>query len=141
VTAKKTPGDSKKDHPNYFPAEFWTLLLPFDDELYSGFFAGFRPKAKPRPRRAFWQGYRDLLGAAWEHRFGDDEYITRLLSRPIGKSTDPDDEDIVRQNLERLPPSKIGVYPFQHDIIALVREPWRARNCEWQECHKPFNPQ
>jgi hypothetical protein len=127
----------QKDHPLYFPREFWTLKLPSGDDLHSGLLIGFEPETKSLPARPFWQGYRDLLRAAWEHRFGDDEYITRLLS--IGKPIDLDDDDFIKQNLAKLP-LRNGVYQFQHDVIALVREPWRARNCELPECRNPFVP-
>jgi len=126
----------QKANPTYFPREFWTSMLPSGDDLYPGILMG--ADAKSLPACHFWQGYRDLLRAAWEHRFGDDEYISRLWTRPVGKPTDPDDDDFIRQNLEKLPPPKNRLYPFQHDIIALVREPWRARNCE--ACGKPFVP-
>jgi hypothetical protein len=138
----------QKEHRTYFPPEFWNLKLPPDGELYAGsVMVRLRPGGvvphsvsieQPVPRSYFWQGYRDLLRAAWEHRFGD-EYIPRLLNLP---TVNPDShaEDYIKDNLAKLPPSnsKAGLHPFQHDILALFRAPWRVRNC--QECGQPFVP-
>jgi hypothetical protein len=70
--------------------------------------------------------------------FGD-EYIARLLNPPTAQ-LDPNEEDYIKQNLQKLPPAKTGVYRFQHDILAMVRAPWKARLCEWHKCSKPFIP-
>jgi hypothetical protein len=136
-----------KENRTYFPPEFWELRLPSDSELYAGsVMVRLRPCGaiphslvqQPVPRRYFWQGYRDLLRTAWEHRFGD-AFIPRLLNPPTGNPV-PNAEDYIRENLAKLPSSKGELHPFQRDIIALVRAPWRARNCEWKDCSQPFVP-
>lgn len=85
--------------------------------------------------RPFWQCYRDLLWAAWTHRFPS-EWIPCLLSQ-VGAIPVRRDEDLITW---KLPPSKSGAYRFQQDIMALVSAPWRARTCASTECGKPFVP-
>jgi hypothetical protein len=132
----------RQDWGRYFPSTFWDESLPSDEELYRGTVVLNLPAvagasvtnshlaylhSKPR---LFWQGYRDLLRAAWTLGFPD-EYIPRLLNLP------GDEEDYVAEKAPRV----VGIGHLcrgQFDILTMLREPWRAKVCNW--CHLPFVP-
>ncbi len=154
------------DHPRYFPAKFWEEVLPSDEAMYgrsgvkgSSVFlaipADLAPTTHPmdcpgcqnctaqhwqrrpaRPETPFWQGYRDLLMAAWTTAFPY-EYVHRLLNAP---TPGEDLRDYVKRRAPKGRRTRSlaydPVYPFQKDIVALVGSTWRAKICEW--CRSPF---
>ena len=112
------PVTFQQNHPNYFPPDFWRSKLLSD-------------VASP----PFWKSYHQVLLAAWACGFADD-YVVHLLKIPSIDGTTAEDalkeqESMLTRTLDFRPP-----YRIQHDVLALVRSPWRAALCRW--CQKPF---
>jgi hypothetical protein len=134
--AQLAPLVFQEKYPTYFPSEFWKRTLPSDQELFAGtvFLSGHRPN---RPERAYWEAYRDMLRAAWACGFAE-EYVWRLLRVPARPNDTAD--DIFSQVAPSMKITRTVEYSpafqFQHDILTLARETWRAKTCAW--CNRPF---
>jgi hypothetical protein len=124
----------REQYDNYFPRSFWNWQVP---PLETGAsvvtMSAANAEAVRLLRRAppvdFWQAFQQVLRHAWQNGFPLEECVRLISCAAVA-------DRLFRKADVEPDLSSYPVWPYQHAVMFLAVEPWRARFCG--QCGKRF---